>query len=76
MLRIRLKGWVEAPWFTRTVMALIVSNAAILGLETYPAIYSEYGTILGTIDHVILFVFVFELVLRLLAYGGRFFRDP
>ncbi|MDX2073009.1 MAG: ion transporter [Alphaproteobacteria bacterium] len=73
---LNLKTLVEAPWFTRTIMMLIVINAVILGMETYPGIMAEYGMALKAIDHAILWVFVAELGLRLVAYRLRFFRDP
>lgn len=73
---LNLKTLVEAPWFTRTIMMLIVINAVILGMETYPGIMAEYGMALKAIDHAILWVFVAELGLRLAAYRLRFFRDP
>ena len=76
MHRTRLKTLVEAPWFTRSIMALIIINAMILGMETYPGIMAEYGAALKAIDHVILWIFVIELGLRLAAHGLRFFRDP
>lgn len=71
-----IKRLVEAPWFTRTIMTLIIINALILGMETYPEIMAAYGPTLKTIDHIILWVFVAELGLRLTAYRLRFFRDP
>jgi voltage-gated sodium channel len=67
---------IEAPWFTRSIMALIIINAAILGMETYPTIMAKYGATLIAIDHAILWVFVCELTMRLLVYRARFFRDP
>jgi voltage-gated sodium channel len=73
---LNLKKLVEAPWFTRTIMVLIVINAVILGMETYPGIMAAYGSTLKAIDHAILWVFVAELCLRLAAYRLRFFRDP
>lgn len=76
MHRTRLKTLVEAPWFTRSIMALIIINAMILGMETYPGIMAEYGAALKAIDYVILWIFVIELGLRLAAHGLRFFRDP
>jgi len=75
-LKTKLKGLVEAPWFSRTIMVLIIVNAAILGMETYPSVMKEYGATLKTIDHAILWVFVIELGMRLVANGSRFFRDP
>lgn len=73
---LNLKTLVEALWFTRTIMVLIVINAVILGMETYPGIMAEYGVTLKAIDHAILWVFVAELGLRLVAHRLRFFRDP
>lgn len=71
-----VKKLVEAPWFTRSIMALIIINAMILGMETYPDIMKEHGVMLKAIDHAILWVFVIEIGLRLLVYRWRFFRDP
>ncbi len=76
MIKSSLKSSVEASWFTKTIMALIVINAVILGMETYPGIMVLYGSTLKAIDRAILWVFVAELCLRLAAYRLRFFRDP
>lgn len=72
----RLKQYVESSWFSKTIMTLIIINAVILGMETYPEIMAEYGAALKAIDHAILWVFVAELALRLVVYRFRFFRDP
>ena len=57
-------------------MFLIVVNAIILGLETVPAAMEGYGAILLAVDHVILGVFVVEILLRIYAHRLAFFRDP
>ena len=74
--RQRLKTLVDSKRFGNGIVALIIVNAAILGMETYPALMKEYGEMLVAIDHAILWVFVAELALRLIAHGARFFRDP
>jgi voltage-gated sodium channel len=71
-----LRSIVEAKWFSRTIMTLIVVNAIILGMETYPNLMASYGPMLKAIDTVILKIFVVELLMRLAVYRGRFFRDP
>lgn len=71
-----LRNIIESRWFCKLITGLIIFNALILGLETYPGIMAEYGTVLVTIDHAILWFFLVELALRLTAYGVRFFRDP
>ena len=53
---------------------LLVLNAVILGMETYPNLMTDYGTYLRTLDAVILYIFVAELLLRLIAGGLRFFK--
>jgi voltage-gated sodium channel len=74
--RSRLLAITEAPPFQRFIIALIVVNAAILGLETSPTVMAAAGRVLLAADAVILAVFVAELTLRIAAHGGAFFRDP
>jgi voltage-gated sodium channel len=76
VMLLNLKTLVEASWFTRAIMALIVLNAAILGMETYPEVMAVHGDMLKAIDRVILWIFVVELGLRLAVYRLKFFRDP
>jgi voltage-gated sodium channel len=78
-----LPGWrawlaatVEAPRAQSLIIALILINAAILGLETNPAVMARWGGLLLGLDQLILAVFVIELALRIAAHGLRFFRDP
>lgn len=75
-LRKRVLALVESAPFTRTIIALILINAVILGLETFPDVMARYGPTLIAVDHFILGIFVVELALRLFAHGGAFFRDP
>lgn len=71
-----LKSLVDHPLTERLVVALIVLNAITLGLETSPAMMAEYGTLLTTLDRAFLWIFVAELLARLLVRRGAFFRDP
>lgn len=73
--RLRLDAFVESPRVQRTVIALIVLNAVTLGLETSPAVRGAIGPLLAGFDRAVLAVFVLEIALKLLAKGGRFFRD-
>lgn len=72
----RAQKFVEAPWFSKTIMVLIFINAIILGMETYPGVMMKYGDILKRADLAILWIFVAELFLRLSVYRLKFFRDP
>ncbi len=74
--RERLRGLVDDDRFQRCIVAVIVVNAVTLGLETSERVVAEYGGLLHAVDRLALTVFVVELVLRLVARGPRFFRDP
>lgn len=75
-LRERAVRLVEAPAFQRTIVGVIVFNAITLGLETSDAIVASVGGILHVLDRTVIGIFVVELLLRLYAHRGRFFRDP
>lgn len=74
--RNRLGNWIAQPSVERVLIALILINALILGLETFPAVMDRYGSLLKALDATILAIFVVELTLRIVAHGWRFFRDP
>ncbi|WP_312859585.1 ion transporter [Pseudonocardia xinjiangensis] len=67
---------VEHRAFQPTVIAVILLNAATLGLETSSAIVTYLGGLLHVVDRVALVFFVADIGLRLVAYGRRFWRDP
>ncbi len=63
--------------FQGFILAVIVANAIVLGLQTYEEIEREAGDFLLVLDGVFLGVFVVELIIRILAYGPglRGYRD-
>ena len=73
----RLEQIVESAYFRRGVISLIVLNAVIVGLETYPKVETGYGWLLHIADRAILYLFTLELILRFLAVGkfAAFFRS-
>tara|TARA_B100001971_G_C18250672_1_gene577935 strand:+ start:1000 stop:1842 length:843 start_codon:yes stop_codon:yes gene_type:complete len=67
-----------SPIFTTFIVVVILTNAVIIGMETYPYMENRYGTLLHLIDRIILGVFVVEIALKIIACGRRpqdFFRD-
>ena len=74
--RRKLLALIESNAFTRSVIVLIIINAVILGLETFPTVMERRGALLRLLDRAILGIFVIELTLRVLAHGKSFFRDP
>jgi voltage-gated sodium channel len=73
----RIESLVEASWFGTMVVLVIVFNAILIGLETYPSIERSIGEELRLIDRILLIFFTCEILLRLAATGfhpGRFLR--
>lgn len=74
-MRLRLAQWVESKAIQVFIIAMIVLNAAVLGLETSAGLKAQYGGILKVIDKVCLLVFVVELAIKLYAYRLQFWRS-
>nr|WP_211253390.1 ion transporter [Rheinheimera texasensis] len=75
-LRSRVQTFVELPRFGQFILALILLNAVLLGMETSQALMAQYGSTLLLLDKLLLGVFVVELLLRIFAYRAAFFKDP
>jgi voltage-gated sodium channel len=71
-----VKAIIESLAWERFITALIIVNAATLGLETSPAVMSRAGSLLVMIDHAILAIFVVEILARITVHGRAFWRDP
>ena len=68
----------DSSAFNLAIFVVILANAVVLGLETYPRVVREAGELLRTLNDVFLAIFVVELAIRLAAYGSRpqdFFRS-
>jgi voltage-gated sodium channel len=72
--RERLRRFLDQKWFVNLVLAVILANALVLGAETM--VDGSALRILMAIDHTMLGFFVVELLLRIVANGRQFFRDP
>jgi voltage-gated sodium channel len=70
-----LKSIIMHPTTERAIMALIVVNAIILGLETSPTVMQSYGPLLEWLDHAILAIFVVEILARMIVQRRSFFFD-
>jgi len=66
-----LRETIESKTFEWTITALILFNAAIMGLETNDHIEMVAGPMLQALDHALLVMFSVELVLRLIVYRAR-----
>ncbi len=68
--------FISHPRVQAVIIGLILVNAAILGLETWPAAMDAAGGLLKTLDRAILAVFVVEIAARIYAHRTAFWRDP
>ncbi len=66
-----LRRVAESARFQTATVVVIVINAVVLGLETYPGLVDEAGDALQTIDRICLAVFVAELAIRIGAHARR-----
>lgn len=74
--RSRLAREIDRPVVQNLLIALIVINAIVLGMETSASLMAKWGGLLVAIDRAILAVFVVEIALRFAAHRFTFFRDP
>ncbi len=68
----------ENKTFTNIIIALIVLNAVIVGLETYPVMNQLYGDYLYWIDTILLSIFTIEIIIRMIGSSSlvQFFKNP
>jgi voltage-gated sodium channel len=69
---------VNSEWFHRAVLALILFNAAVMGLETWPGLRNGWAPTFHVANLVAQALFCGELAIRLAAHGRRpwdFFRN-
>ncbi len=74
-MRNALVSLLKRPLTGQIIMAVIVFNAVILGLETSPAVMARAGDLILLLDAICLAIFVVELAAKLVALGPRFFRN-
>ena len=74
-LRERCRQFIENSLVQRTLLALILINAVILGMETMPGVMAAFGSYLLALDKAILVVFVVEIAIRLFVHRLAFFKD-
>jgi voltage-gated sodium channel len=74
-LQQQVATWLQKNWVQRSLLSLILINAVILGLETSPGIMAVAGAPLMWLDKLILAIFVLEIMLRIFAYRGAFFKN-
>lgn len=74
-LRARVEALVSRTSFQNFILAVILFNAVVLGLETSQTAMEAAGPLIVTLDTVCLTIFVIEIALKLFARGTTFFRN-
>lgn len=73
-LKARIRAMLATEAAEKIIVAVIIANALVLGLETYPAVVARAGPLLTALDHLFLWFFTIEITARIYAHGLRFFR--
>ncbi|MCE8005485.1 ion transporter [Aestuariivita sp.] len=73
--REKLAQFLEQPRVSSAIVGVIIINAITLGMETSSTLMELWGPAILMIDRLCLSIFVIEIALKLIAYGGRFFRS-
>lgn len=71
----RLVQLLESTALQHTITAVILINAAVLGLKASPDNGTGAPWYLIKLDAVCLGIFIVELLLKFVAYGGKFWRS-
>jgi voltage-gated sodium channel len=74
-VRARVAAFLDLAIVRNGIIAVILFNAVILGMETSDPIMAQVGPLILALDAACLSVFVIELALKLYAYRLKFFRS-
>ncbi len=74
-LRTRVARFTERAAFQNFILAVILFNAVVLGLETSDSAMAVAGPLIVALDTACLAIFVIEIVLKIYARGLAFFKS-
>ena len=72
------KKLTESDAFQNFITLVIIFAGVLVGVETYPAVHERFHSILHVLDQLILWTFVGEIILKMVAQGKkpwRYFHD-
>ncbi|MFT5868234.1 MAG: voltage-gated sodium channel [Paracoccaceae bacterium] len=75
MTRQALADWLDRPQVHNGIIVVIVFNAILLGMETSVTLMNVVGPVILALDRICLAIFVVEILLKLVAHRGSFFRS-
>lgn len=71
----RLAAVLERSIVRNTILAVILFNAVLLGMETSDPLMDRFGGLIVALDRACLAVFVLEITAKLVAYRLAFFKS-
>jgi voltage-gated sodium channel len=74
-LRGAARKLVDSNRFQNFIIAVIVLNAIVIGLETSAEAMRRFGPVLIALDRIALGIFIAEIAAKLFAYRHHFFRS-
>ena len=74
-IRSRLSEFLDRADVQFAIIAVIVVNAIVLGLETSDQLMASFGGLIILIDRICLAIFTIEIAAKLFARGPAFFRS-
>ncbi|MEM1272314.1 MAG: ion transporter [Pseudomonadota bacterium] len=75
MTRQKIAEWIESDRVRNAIIAVILFNAVVLGLETSQTLMARAGDVIILADRICLAIFVVEICLKLYARRLEFFRS-
>ena len=75
MSRTKLQTLLESNRFRYSILAVILFNAILLGLETVPSVMEVAGPLILALDTLCLGIFTAEILLKLYAFRLAFFKS-
>ena len=71
-----LKKVVDGKLFQGIILFVIIFNAALMGVETIKGLPENVLSAFALINTICLWIFIIEIVIKILAYGLDYFKDP
>jgi len=69
----KIEALISARGFSNFILAVILLNAVVLGLQTSRELMDRAGSLLDLIDNICLAIFTVEILLKLAVHRHRFF---
>lgn len=70
-----MQKFIESKLINNFILAVIIFNSIVLGLLTYPKIYTKYGELLDNSCTICIIIFTIEIIIKLFVYNKNFFKD-